>query len=291
MSEIYKNSIINKPVSYTFSEKEQVLRDIMPRIITSSEPWNIIENDPVFINEVILPVFLSLKRKWSMAYNFLKKQNIDKFIIKIIKHKLNLFYGEDKDIASPALNAVAAFDKNTVLINKKDEFSNELLKKALLHEIIHTLSETLIKDVNKKDRLALSDYIKENRPGIYQQIHLLHTNYLNKKEILIDKLKSLYKREDLKKNPSFYYGLFKKAALKHGCWIYPDIDSAGKSYRELIICANITPENIEEFLIHSLSYYFGDKEEKNRLNQYEPKLFQILENEIIPLINNLISPD
>lgn len=296
----YQSSMISYVGS---SEKEKVRNDILPRIAILSSRNKPMDKSTAmdFVNEVILPAFEDLYRRWPDSYKLLMRTSMP---ITIVGVPLNIFKPKATADAQKKFGGHVASgvtqktypDNAAIFINLAGSFTNDELKVTTSHEIMHVVSHLAVKDEfcqkEKKGKIhTLSIYLNKHYNN---RLSRLIANYRNRIKTANNQLDAWIKENEnkYKSDKEFLkacYQKYESVMDENKCWTAERWKLGDNDSLENIMAFTHVPYSPEEFLVDGLTAFFGDESNvnnnsKKRLMEQEFALYDIIETVVCPVM-------
>jgi len=304
----YKTSPLISYASYNPSTKDPVLKDLIKmekqgRIVTYFEHDKTTKNNKDFIEDILLPVFQQLYEEWRDGYNLLIKSK--NFFIRICEYPDKIFNTKTiANIKRAAVTRASYPDSPTVLINKyyrrkdnvihkykneaekqqekKLSFSDDFLQQIIYHELMHAISQLAVKD--KPPRAGFKKEISclSAMPNINKELESLKIKYQSDLDKAFKELDAEDKKGLKADDFNDICKIYTKMLDKFGCWAYRRIEIGDDTTQEEYLRqSSYCIHNKEEYLAWYLAFLYGNRPQRERIEQRKPDKYREMENKIM----------
>lgn len=266
------------------SLEHKILKEIVPRIkFIKSYP-----RSTDIINKAILPAFADLYARWPEGYKLLMK---NKFVLYVANKDMDEFFktygsyiGKNKAVRNAIIVSKLSNGNPVVFIDAAGRYSAPFLNKEIYRSIMLLADEFALKGSKSKYKY-LSGQLDLQFDKKLTRIAANYMERLNKAEAEFNKRVRENGSGDHKKT----YGALINIMDKHHCWAYKKFDPEDEkiSSYPFKYCL-FYPHNPRELISNGLVFYFGSPQERQRLEKFEPKLYQIIEEFVIPRVKKTL---
>lgn len=277
--------------------ESEILTHLLPKTGTLISENALIPNDINYIRETVLPPFVELYQNWPDGYRILLKalkENRLNITIFNFYHEclhpnnLTTAYGDKVNGKMSAATFNFKPDRAVIGINNYDNFSRAYMHRAIYHEIMHAISNFAVPDKGKSEN-TLSSLIDKKYDNVLTNLwnNYMERQYKSRNAIAkwIKDNKNKYPRQERERFYNDLYEVYLKNinSKEYQCWAALRTEKGSDERLEELFKHNYPDiNNAEELLARALPLYFGTPEEKGRLKEQEPELYEKIESKVVP---------